>query len=405
LIAQADSQWFRSLPSKVQRRQFSKEEQARLASWSPSPIIDAADKALYKRGHQGKRSLDSLFYSTVTASSSLHSMASPPRPVDSAIGVDSSFYDSFRWLDEEEDIDLSLDDYHTHPAESTPTAVSAPSTEAKRPGRRKRSLHKALSFSRLQLGTISGNRSPATGQSSNVPSIISNPASTTRQRSNSRPMSSGALLRHAAQGSVASIDHPAQYYQDPEARLKLRVYLASPQKFDEAIEFGFPSLDHKEVVSPRESPTEPEPGRKTQESGRTFLEDDSVSILGEIPGENKGAESELGPELLQNMFSPLSQDQSEWRPSSSPKRSTDRQFQVCPLASENPTVNREMTLKMTLTRADLRTTGSTSPLSTDKDDPLKLADLPPVTENYQGWDSPIGETGLVRRMWRKFRRR
>jgi hypothetical protein len=401
LIAQADAQWFRSLPSKVQRRQFSKVEQARLASWSPSPIIDAADKALYKRGRQEKRSLDSLFYSTVTASSSLHSMAYSTGPVDSAVGVDSSFYDSFRWLDEEEDIDLSLDDYHTHLAESTPIAVSAPSREAKRPGRRKRSLHKALSFSRLQLGTIGGSRSPATGQSSNVPSIISNTASTTRQRSNSRPMSRGALPRHAAQGSIASIDHPAQYYQDPEARLKLRVYLASPQKFDEAIEFGFPSLDHKEVLSPGESATEP--GRKTQESARTFLEDDSVSILGEIPGENKGAESEFGPVLLQNMFSPLSPDQSEWRPSSSPKRSTDRPFQVCPLASENPTINREMTLKMTLTRADLRTTGSTSPLSTDKDDPLKLADLPPVTENYQGWDTPIGETGLVKRMWRKFR--
>lgn len=34
-----------------------------------------------------------------------------------------------------------------------------------------------------------------------------------------------------------------KYYQDSEARKQLRHYLASPQKFDEAIEFGFPFPD------------------------------------------------------------------------------------------------------------------------------------------------------------------
>ena len=47
-----------------------------------------------------------------------------------------------------------------------------------------------------------------------------------------------------------SADSEATYYQDPEARLKLRVYLASPQKFDEAVEFGFPSQAEVDLFKP-----------------------------------------------------------------------------------------------------------------------------------------------------------
>lgn len=35
----------------------------------------------------------------------------------------------------------------------------------------------------------------------------------------------------------------SRYYGDSNARSKLRAFLASPEKFDEAIEFGFPSID------------------------------------------------------------------------------------------------------------------------------------------------------------------
>jgi len=48
---------------------------------------------------------------------------------------------------------------------------------------------------------------------------------------------------------INSTDTDAAYYQDPEARLKLRVYLAFPQKFDEAVEFGFPSTAESKGLS------------------------------------------------------------------------------------------------------------------------------------------------------------
>jgi hypothetical protein len=38
-------------------------------------------------------------------------------------------------------------------------------------------------------------------------------------------------------------DTTARYYGDTEARSKLRTFLASPEKFDEALEFGFPAVD------------------------------------------------------------------------------------------------------------------------------------------------------------------
>ncbi|KAK5132774.1 hypothetical protein LTR08_008659 [Meristemomyces frigidus] len=46
----------------------------------------------------------------------------------------------------------------------------------------------------------------------------------------------------------------ARYYQDPEARRQLRHYLTSVRNFDEAIEFGFPSPDR---ITPSPYSTDP----------------------------------------------------------------------------------------------------------------------------------------------------
>jgi hypothetical protein len=56
----------------------------------------------------------------------------------------------------------------------------------------------------------------------------------------------------------------------------------------------------------------------------------------------------------------------------------------------------EMTLKMTLTRPDLRTTEPT-----DIDDPLRLADLPPADETVNVWDDLPEPQGVVKKMWRR----
>lgn len=393
LAAQADSQWFHSLPQKIQQRHFSREEQIFFhhRGLCGSVILDAADEIFYRLDHQRQASPSpraSPSHETVMSSScSIATSELSDSPADSAIDMGEcrrSIYDSFRWLDGDEDLDLSLDDYHSHVVDTVP----AP----KQPHRRKPSFRRTLSFTSMHIGrhSISNlNHRISTSSQSNVSSSF---GPQTNRLSLSRPVSGNRAPRHAAHSSTSSIDPSAQYYQDPEARLKLRVYLASPQKFDEAIEFGFPSLDDKENVRPRRPSGEPR--RRTHESAHSFLDDndddDSHSIHESPPtdGRDQGDEED-------DLGGPRT-------------RKSSKSLQPLSTCAQGSGRNREMTLKMTLTRPDLRTTDSftTSPRVKDfDDDPLKLADLPPVDENCHPWDSSSGERGMVKKMWRKIRRR
>ncbi|EEH43739.2 uncharacterized protein PADG_00028 [Paracoccidioides brasiliensis Pb18] len=423
-IAQADSEWFRSLPTKVQQWHFSREEQYRLGGWRSSIIFDAADRALYKLGCQTRKSSESIPSPTSIASFPDSSfMASSVRPVDSAIGLDDSFYNSFRWLEEDEDIDLSLDDYHSKLAETDMRiSILASRFSQQRQQRRQSSFRRTLSFTSTVRGRSSiSSRVLSTSQSSAVPSSVADTTpSTTHKRSRSRPKSSSAVLRHISQASVSSIDGPAQYYQDPEARLKLRVYLASPQKFDEAIEFGFPSLDQKENICRPRASTEP---RTTHESARTFSEDDSVTghpdaihedgTLTDSPIASPAPTSpnpyQPQPPVTNRTVSPTPRLSISSRKFNVNKSSVPTLLQTIPLDYvQNAPSNREMTLKMTLTRPDLRTaesTGTLFPRLSEQDDPLRLADLPVPGEKHPVWDPQTEDTSMMRKMWRKIRKR
>ncbi|PGG97750.1 hypothetical protein AJ79_09102 [Helicocarpus griseus UAMH5409] len=420
LAAQADSEWFRSLPSKVQQHLLSKEEQDRLANWRSSIIFDAADRALYRLNNQAKNSFESVS-SLPTSTSFLDSasMASSTRQADSAIGLDDSFYDSFRWLDEDDDIDLSLDDYHGHITKTNNSISTPASPSLSQPlGRQKSSFRRTLSFSSNGRGRNSiSSKLPSSSQSSAAPSSLRNsftPA-ISRNRSYSRPNSGLPTQRHISQSSLSSLDTHAQYYQDPEARLKLRVYLASPQKFDEAIEFGFPSLDQKENAS---SPNKPTESRTTRESGRTFFEDDSKTGFpdsnreDDIMIESSTNSPTFPPSNLNQPNPPVKSRTSSPIPNrkfSTEKSSSSRPLQPISLGYvQNSPGSREMTLKMTLTRADLRisdSAGNVSPSFSDPDDPLRLAELPAVDENNPVWDTPVEDKSMVKKMWRKIRKR
>lgn len=386
-----DWQYFHSLPPKIQQTHFSKEERLLLQSLPDADIIDAADLAVYKF-EQRRRALlqrqsPSETERTPRSSSrgSIASASTSSEPVDSAIDMEDSFYDSFRWLDEDGDLDLTLDPYHAHVAESA--AVSPPATSASQ--RRKPSFRRTLSFTHKARASTSNasQRSLNSSQSSTIPFPIL--GQTARSRSaNGRPASSQpAARRHTCHRSSSSIDPSAQYYQDPEARLKLRVYLASPQKFDEAVEFGFPSLDDKENLRPKPPSHEwkRSPRSSHQDSAGTFLDDDTASADGDVAGDPANDRKEES-----ESFEIYKDSAGNRRPQ--------------PLPSRNPPVgrHREMTLKMTLTRPDLRTLDSSY---NDADDPLKLAELPPVDEHANLWDDYPERQGVVKKMWRKFRRR
>ena len=400
LVAQADSQCFHSLPTKIQQKLFSPEEQLRLRhAYRDSVILDAADEACYRRdGPRPRRSSSDSLPSEATLPVAQPSTVfwdsdsdsdSEWDDVDSK--MDQSLYDSFRWLDEDGDLDLSLDEYHAHVAEA---ASTKPKPRSRPSIRRSLSLsqhsHKHRPAASLPQGL------PQSQSITPLAPIISRRSTS---RSISRPASRHQPFQHAPKSSTSSIDPTAQYYHDPDARLKLRVYLASPQKFDEAIEFGFPSLDqNKENAAPE--PTSPLPAPVARDCAGTFFEDDDGTMVGSPGGSLK---EEPSPPRMS------SQLRETPRPSIDDPSLLQRRQSFLPgpkgVVPHRLPGNREMTLKMTLTRPDLRTESPTPSTPSPREDPLQLAALPPADRRQQIWDSDLGDPGVMKKMWRRLRRR
>jgi hypothetical protein len=457
-------QCFHSLPPKIQKTIFSQEERRLLQQKAPvSNITDAADRALLRleERHRASRRRQSLRTDTSSdrfvrrgrrhyrrsRSSSSPAIRSSIRssfpsslpstsaeepsadvidtdtiadPTDSGIEMEESILDSFRWLDEDEDLDLSLDSYHKYVAD---TALSSQHVQPSSP-RRMPSFRRTLSLAKnrnsmMFLGNTG--RGLSSSQSSTLPFSTASSGVI-----NNRPDNHHG--RHVSHRSTSSIDPAAQYYQDPEARLKLRVYLASPQKFDEAIEFGFPSLNNKENIDAnnlRRHTTNRDSKRISQISasthgthGWTFLDDETTSIdlsLFDLtdhqpqfqqskksrPSHDKTAISSNIRELTSSHSRSSSIDPRHRRPQPLKPVVGNANGSSRPLTGGH---RREMTLKMTLTRPDLRTAGDSGPYGHDRlDDPLRLAELPPADESCNIWDDIPEERGVVKKMWRKLR--
>ncbi|KAK8049131.1 mucin [Apiospora phragmitis] len=314
-----------------------------------SVILDAADEALCKAGHRQVRRL-SPPVETPTLSSGRPSMDSRASnlqdpPAHHATARDS-FYDSFRWLEEDEDLDLSLhiDDYHANHREPMP----APAKE------RRPSFRRRMSIGKMPFGKSPGSLSrPSTRDMFRAPTLAIAPADPQNQhgRRKSRALSliTPRHTSHVSNVSTASIDSSPAHYQDPEARLKLRAYLSTPQKFDEAVQFGFPSND---VGAPRSCPESQQPNkgdlrRKASDDSeklKTFLSDERSSIYSDD-------QSVAGPDTPMTPNSPEKEKQAAKNACSrlEPPPTRDSESSM-----RDPSVSREMTLRMTLTRPDLR---------------------------------------------------
>lgn len=408
-----DASWFLNLPPKVKRKNFTKEERVVLDGRLQDKIIlDAADEAVLR--HRMSRVIPQPLGPKVDFSES-PSPQTPrsiykekiPEPV-----MAETMYDSFRWMDEESDLDLRLvlDDYH---ANLEGVVIPSPTSNRRPSFRRQMSISK-IPFGRSSLSSIQP-RSPKT----ETPPVIHN-------RQKSRAMSLIAP-KHQIQNSVSSIDPNATHYQDPEARLKLRVYLASPQKFDEAIEFGFPSMDgvagaDKENKPPmRLSKDIPEIKRSfATEAGRSFL-DDAASLF----------EDDISMADPDSPITPLGADSSfstEHRSSISAygTKSSKTSVDFSHLGITKPTLikqpdsyaqaaagSREMTLRMTLTRPDLRA-DETTIYGWQSRAPLREASLDDLDEKqdtrgpfggHDGWGPAEKENGVVKRLWNRVKGR
>jgi len=253
-------------------------------------------------------------------------------------------FDGFSWLDDNDDLDLrlTLEENQVDLKPSRPTTTTGPPSLF----RRRLSATK-VPFSR---GSVSSSR-PATRDSS-VPELAPGVSHTRRK---SRALSLITPRQNNIPKPLATpIDPDAAHYQDPEARHKLRSYLASPQKFDEALQFGFPSNTNNSTrlamlpggASRRSRSFSRDLFMASSEKLKTFLADDTSSV-------HSGESSVTDGESPRTPHTPERHLQGV-KPFQLPSEVTVLPSKLPGNYVDDPPVCREMTLRMTLTRPDLR---------------------------------------------------
>ncbi|KAK5990778.1 hypothetical protein PT974_09050 [Cladobotryum mycophilum] len=326
--------------------------QGRSADHSPSchscrsVILDATDEAFVKIGkrHSHLPRLDSssqetnyTFYSHPT----MHSVVEDQTMRSEEFkDTPDSLYDSFRWLEDSDDLDLRLGFEENQVKDGAN-------------GRKKRGplFRRHLSISKLPFGgrgsdTVSrpGTKDTMASPTLNSPSIGTFPSPQGHVRRRSRALSLITPNKMPISEASPAIDPAASHYQDPEARMKLRVYLASPHKFDEAIEFGFPSINEvqgSDASSHTRSLSQEEGSNNTIRLVEST--EDEIASLCSDP---------TSPTELESPRTPESMDRSSLAHT---LRTSDETMAPTKIDyAHAPASCREMTLRMTLTRPDLR---------------------------------------------------
>ncbi|KAF3169100.1 hypothetical protein TWF788_010717 [Orbilia oligospora] len=309
LLAESDALWYMRLPDSIKRKYFSKEERNILQRRCQELFPDAvADRTIYLLPPRyANRSLTTL---------TSHSSASI-NIYEATIERENSHFDqSYKYIDfldrpstrssslEDTKTDFSslalpMQNFEPVPMKAAPAPVDMTS---------RRLMRRSMSLTK----NFRQSRSSFTGF------VFTASTPTTRSHSHSHSLSYDSMQRSLA---GTGLEHDATFWQDPDARHKLRLYLASPQNFDEAIEFGFPSLANdastkkSEVVETVSIVTD-EPEEKVLNTG-----------LRPRPATSGGVESS--------------------------SRQNSRGLNGPP-PPPSRLDNREMTLRMTLTRKDLR---------------------------------------------------
>ena len=377
----------------MQKKLFSKEECSFYSQEKNSTILDAADETLHRRSwHPIHLSVfnpqSSKDEGTVVDIEEVKD--EDDQRVDSALDMADYSLEGFRWLDDEGDLDLELDDYHQAIAETN--RRTAPALDpAKRQSRRTPSIS-SITIHRRRASTSS---SWPQGDAPPTPTLAI-------KRPHSR--ASSFTLKHLrSQVSISSIDPAATHYQDPAARLKLRLYLASPQKFDEAVEFGFPSVQGgtpwahmRPMTSPQHRP----------DANLTFFHDDTPSLSGDDDDDVEEQDTMFDPRTPEDNVFQIN------RPSCT--GSTDGVAKPRPFLARRPTESyarglpsdREMTLHMTLTKPELRALEEEQPqLSVEgvNKQPLEKVALPLEASPSTIWDTLQPEESKMKRFLRRLK--
>jgi hypothetical protein len=355
-ISASDLHFYANLPEKIKRRHLTEEEQLAAQRHRQSVILDAADEALIKASRRHSQLLDLDAEASTTPTQRQPQFAGDLRDYEeeyqdgdeeqfysryreSNQEMDGSLYESFRWLEEDEELDLRLylDDYHINLRQEVPLL-----SNTHRP-----TFRRHLSVSKLPFGRNSTS-GPSPTQARDAPTSPITADGPSRRRSRALSLISPSKQPLTIE-TPPLFDPATAYYQDPEARMKLRVYLASPQKFDEAIEFGFPSMD--DVHGAQDVQDKRSKSRQANDSDNcgTFLED------GDDEDGDDASSAFTDGVSLNDPDSPRTPDLADKPPTLRPSKvSQDLASTSRSDYAQAPASSREMTLRMTLTRPDLR---------------------------------------------------
>lgn len=417
-INSEERRFYASLPDKVKRLHLTDQEKLaaqqrpqHIFAGTPDPnernrlSLSAFNSRAAECGHEDMESCP-----TESSAVRAHDQTDP------ALGLSSpteSLSESLRWLEEEDDLDLRLflDDYHINLRHEVPSANKH---------RHYPSFRRHLSISKLPFARASTNSSrPGTKDTVTAPRSAALSGSSllgedghTRRRS--RTLSLLSPIKPPLQYDSANFDvaTSAAHYSDPEARKRLRAYLASPQKFDEMIEFGFRPEDgtgHSERQLPLIAPVQP--GFDFSDTLGTFLDDENSTHSGNVS--------------LADTDSPKTPDASDAAPSAQPLRPGPTQTNATTAADAGLAreAAREMTMRMTLTRPDLRANETDNywwKVGANSRVHIREGSLSPLPDARQGGTSKefierrfaaidfehaaSHDPGVVRRIWNRVRR-
>lgn len=343
-LNQKPSRIYSSLERRAKTPRRSSHDKLAVQGLSESVILDATEESILRLGNRPSS------FNLEPSSNTLPTLRRRPgrakmglSTVDDLRYTTDSLFESFRWLEDGDDLDLRLllDDYGCN--------VGAKNLQPQ--VKRNPSHRRHQTISKFHFGNAA-NRTGAreAGADSALPALPQEPTlgSTAQGQANrrSRALSLVTPGRQPMPEPAASIDASAAHYQDPDARMKLRVYLASPHKFDEAIEFGFPSIEevqggarlrHKRLASQHER-SNGRPGKL-----HLFAEDDKSSLYSD-EASTAEPDSPKTPSTLDKAL-----------PVKAVRTSRDEDGSATKVDyAQAPASSREMTLRMTLTRPDLR---------------------------------------------------
>lgn len=382
-----DAIWFLNLPDKFRSHHYSTHEVRFLAFRCASIFEQAASTLRRARLRPGTHKDDvSRWCDDLTTT-----MAPQQSEIFSG--------EPFRWLEDEDDLDLrlALNNYSALVAESRELAVQQ--TSGKGRGR---------SYSLRRTMALTNN---AIHRTTN----LAQTSIRSRKPSFSNPFASSIPI-------VPSIDvvgNDAAHFENPEARKKLRMYLASPQKFDEAVEFGFPANRcprHGRLLPAGDAPTLQLPTIRQQSFLDVDDDDDATSMIEDAEGTSVNeSDSPLTPsdgesgrpiDASRPVLAELHPNRDRFPSHSAQKPSvTSTDF-------DGSSSAREMTLRMTLTRPDLREDENLlyGPMRRHKRTPTLNANIPVLSLNspqaiaqvFEDMDSQVEESSF-KRIWRRVR--